>query len=169
MASLDTTRPTAAPPPPPAGAPREPAKPRRFARWRRDRFAYALIAPAVLVMVLIHLLPTAGGVVLAFKNVNTFTFRKLFGAPWTGFDNFHDILFDDTNPLHSGFVNAAGNTLVYTVCTVAGVLIGGMALALLMHRPFPGQRVVRTLMLTPWVVPSFVVSLRSRVSEATRR
>ena len=159
MASLDTTRPTAPAPSPAEPARHEPVKPRRFARWRRDRFAYALIAPAVAVMILIHLLPTAGGVVLAFKNLNTFTFRQLFGAPWAGLDNFRAILTDASNPLHSGFMTAAGNTAVYAATTVAGVLVGGMFLALLMHREFPGQRIVRTLMLTPWVVPSFVVAV----------
>jgi multiple sugar transport system permease protein len=160
MVSLDTTRPPSTPPATadPAPAP-EPVKPRRFSRWRRDRFAYALIAPAVVFMILIHLLPTAGGVVLSLKNLNTFTFRQLFGAPWVGFDNFHKILFDDANPLHSGFMTAAGNTAIYASTTVAGILIGGMVLALLMHRDFPGQRIVRTLMLTPWVVPSFVVAI----------
>jgi multiple sugar transport system permease protein len=160
MASLDTARPSAPPPAPadPAPVP-EPLKPRRFSRWRRDRFAYALIAPAVVFMILIHLLPTAGGVVLSLKNLNTFTFRQLFGAPWVGFDNFRKILFDDANPLHSGFMTAAGNTAIYASTTVAGILIGGMVLALLMHRDFPGQRIVRTLMLTPWVVPSFVVAI----------
>ncbi len=159
MASLDTTRTERPPSVPPPPAPPEPVKPRRGSRWRRDRFAYALIAPAVVFMILIHLLPTAGGVVLSLKNLNTFTFRQLFGAPWAGLDNFHDILFDDANPLHDGFFNAVGNTIVYTVCTVAGVLVGGMLLALLMHREFPGQRIVRTLMLTPWIVPSFVVAM----------
>ncbi len=159
MASLDTTRTERPPSVPPPPAPPEPVKPRRGSRWRRDRFAYALIAPAVVFMILIHLLPTAGGVVLSLKNLNTFTFRQLFGAPWAGLDNFHDILFDDANPLHDGFFNAVGNTIVYTVCTVAGVLVGGMLLALLMHREFPGQRIVRTLMLTPWIVPSFVVAV----------
>jgi multiple sugar transport system permease protein len=37
-------------------------------------------------------------------------------------------------------------------------LLLGLAVALLLNRSFPGQRVVRTLMLTPWVVPSFVVA-----------
>jgi multiple sugar transport system permease protein len=159
MASLDTTRPPAPPHVPGQPASPEPVKPRRRHRWRRDRFAYALIAPAVVFMILIHLLPTAGGVVLSLKNLNTFTFRQLFGAPWVGFDNYRKILFDDANPLHSGFMTAAGNTAVYAGTTVAGILVGGMALALLMHREFPGQRIVRTLMLTPWVVPSFVVAI----------
>jgi multiple sugar transport system permease protein len=56
-------------------------------------------------------------------------------------------------------MTAAGNTAIYASTTVAGILVGGMVLALLMHREFPGQRIVRTLMLTPWVVPSFVVAI----------
>jgi multiple sugar transport system permease protein len=110
-------------------------------------------------MLLIHLLPTAGGIVISFKQLNTFTFSQLFGAPWAGLENYRAILTDPSNPLHDGFFNAVGNTAVYTVTTVAGILIGGLAIALLLNRPFPGRRVVRTLMLTPWVVPSFVVAL----------
>ncbi len=34
-----------------------------------------------------------------------------------------------------------------------------MAVALLLNRPMRGQRLVRTLMLTPWIVPSFVVAV----------
>ena len=125
----------------------------------RERFAYWLVAPAVLFMVLVHLIPTAAGTFLSFLNLNTFTFRELFGAPWTGFDNYHAILFDSANPLHSGFTNALGNTLYYTAFVVAGTLLGGLGIALLLNRTFRGQRVVRTLMLTPWVVPSFVVAV----------
>jgi multiple sugar transport system permease protein len=110
-------------------------------------------------MVLVHLLPTAAGTFLSFLDLNTFTFQQLFGAPWTGLENYHSILFDEANPLHSGFTNAASNTAFYTGWTVGLTLALGLAIALLLNRSFPGQRVVRTLMLTPWVVPSFVVAV----------
>ena len=124
----------------------------------RARFAYWLIAPAVAFMVLVHLIPTAAGMFLSLLNLNTFTFQQLFGAPWAGLDNYDSILFDSANPLHSGFTNAASNTAFYTVWTVGLTLVLGLAIALLLNRSFPGNRVVRTLMLTPWVVPSFVVA-----------
>jgi multiple sugar transport system permease protein len=138
--------------------------PSRAGRPRRrrssgHRFAYALIAPAVTFMVLVHLLPTAGGVLLSFKKLNTFTFSRLFGAPWTGFDNYKGILFDSANPLHDGFWGAVQNTIVYTFWTVSLTLVGGLLIALLLNRPMRGQRIVRTLMLTPWIVPSFVVAV----------
>jgi multiple sugar transport system permease protein len=126
---------------------------------RRARFAYWLIAPALVFMVLVHLLPTAAGTFLSFLDLNTFTFQQLFGAPWTGLNNFDSILFDEANPLHNGFVDAAWNTAFYTAAVVSGTLLGGLAIALLLNRKLPGQRIVRTLMLTPWVVPSFVVAV----------
>ena len=136
------------------------ARPRRAAgRDRRARFAYWLIAPALAFMLLVHLVPTAAGTFLSFLDLNTFTFQQLFGAPWTGLGNYDSILFDEANPLHSGFTNAATNTAFYTSFVVAGTLAGGLAIALLLNRRFPGQRVARTLMLTPWVVPSFVVAV----------
>jgi multiple sugar transport system permease protein len=110
-------------------------------------------------MVLVHLLPTAGGVVLSFKRLNTFTFSRLFDAPWAGLENYRGILFDSANPLRDGFFGAVQNTAVYTFWTVGLTLAGGLAIALLLNRPMRGQRLVRTLMLTPWIVPSFVVAV----------
>jgi len=141
--------------PAPAGATK---RPRRAGRRSRS-LAYWLIAPAALFMLLVHIVPSAAGVLLSFKNLNTFTFSQLFGAPWNGFENYRSILFDSANPLHSGFTNAARNTFIYTVATVAGTLGGGLAIALLLNREFPGRRTVRTLMLAPYVVPSFVVAV----------
>ncbi len=140
------------------GAPRR-GRRRGSGNWRHSRIAYALVAPALAFMVLVHLLPTIGGFVLSLKNLNTFTFAQLYGAPWAGLENYRSILFDEANPLHSGFVGAAQNTLVYTFWTVALTLCGGMALALLVNRPMRGQRIVRTLLLTPWIVPSYVVAV----------
>jgi multiple sugar transport system permease protein len=140
--------------PPPAGPPAA----HGIARQRR-RLAYWLIAPALAFMLLIHVLPTGGGVFLSFLDLNTFTFSQLFGAPWNGLENYRSILFESTNPLHDGFIRAARNTAVYTTLTVGGTLAAGLGIALLINRQFFGRRVVGTLMLLPWVVPSFVVAL----------
>ena len=133
--------------------------PRRRRRSDGRRLAYLLIAPALTFMVLVHLIPSAAGVALSFKNLNTFTFSQLFAAPWNGLKNYDAILFDSANPLHSGFVDAVRNSLIYTTATVTGTLAGGLGIALLLARQFPGRRLVRTLMLAPYVVPSFVVAV----------
>jgi multiple sugar transport system permease protein len=149
---------TPAPSPPAPLRRRPPVRPSRL-RWRRHRLAYALIAPAVVFMVLVHILPMLGGFYLSFKKLNTFTFSQLWGAPWNGLENYRSILFDSENPLHSGFMEAVGNTVQYTFFTVAGTLGGGLAIAVLLNRQMRGIKVIRTLMLTPWVVPSFVVAV----------
>jgi multiple sugar transport system permease protein len=134
---------------------------RRRARLRPARgrgLAYRLILPAALFMVVVHVLPTLGGVAISFKNLNTFTFSQLFAAPWNGLGNYRAILFDSANPLHAGFSDAVRNSLIYTATTVTGILVGGFAVAMLLNRPMRGVKVARTLMLTPWVVPSFVVA-----------
>jgi multiple sugar transport system permease protein len=137
-----------------------PLTPRRRGRGaRRTRLPYWLIAPALVLMILVHVLPAIGGLVLSFKKFNIFTFRELFGAPWNGLENYRSILLDTDNPLHSGFWGAVSNTAVYTFWTVAGTLVGGLAIALLLHRKMAGQRIVRTLMLVPWIVPSYVVAV----------
>jgi multiple sugar transport system permease protein len=160
---VSTQLPTAPIRPPARSAAPEAAAPepegRRTSSRRGRRLAYALVAPAVVFMVLVHLLPSAAGVLLSFKNLNTFTFSQLFGAPWYGLQNYGAILFDEANPLHSGFTGAARNTAIYTVATVGGTLAGGLGIALLLNREFPGRRAVRTLMLAPYVVPSFVVAV----------
>ena len=79
--------------------PARPPSPRR--RGRPNRLPYALIAPALVVMVLIHVLPAIGGLVLSFKKFNIFTFHELFSAPWNGLENYRSILLDTDNPLHS--------------------------------------------------------------------
>jgi multiple sugar transport system permease protein len=133
--------------------------PTKRRRRRRNPLPYWLIAPALVFMLLIHVLPAAGGVVLSFKKFNLFTFRELFGAPWNGLENYRSILLDSDNPLHSGFWGAVQNTAVYTFWTVTGTLVGGLAIALLLNRKMAGQRVARTLMLVPWIIPSYVVAV----------
>ena len=133
---------------------------RRFARsWRSNRFAYALIAPAVIFMVAVHLIPTAAGIYVALLDLNLFTFALLFHAPRVGLQNFRDVLFDAENPIHSGFTGALGNTIFYTGVTVTATLVLGLGIALLLNRSFPGQRLARTVMIAPWVVPSFVAAV----------
>ena len=136
----------------------EPPRRGRSLLSSRRRFIVALVAPAILFMIVVHLLPTIGGFYLSFKNLNLFTFRQLFNAPWIGLGNYEAILFED-NPLRTGFLGAAQNTAVYTFWTVLGTIGGGLAVAVLMSREMRGIKIARTLMLTPWIVPSFVVAV----------
>lgn len=139
-------------------APVPPRRRRRVPRNRYQRFALLLIAPAAVFMVLVHVIPSLAGVFTSTLDLNTFTIRDQFGAPSAGLDNYSG-LFDSANPLNDGFTNALGNTAVYTAVVVAVTIAGGLGFALLLNRKFRGNRIARTLMIAPWVVPSFVVAM----------
>ena len=124
--------------PPPEARPAR-ALPSRAGRPRRRRrpnwFAYGLVAPAVSFMVLVHLLPTVGGVVLSFKRLNTFTFARLFDAPWTGWTT----TAASSSTARTRCTRASGTPSrtrgPYTFWTVGGTIGGGLLVALLLNRP----------------------------------
>lgn len=109
-------------------------------------------------MVLVHVIPSLAGVFTSTLDLNTFTIDEQFGAPSAGLGNYEG-LFDSANPLNDGFTNALRNTAFYTALVVAATIAGGLGLALLLNRRFRGNRIARTLMIAPWVVPSFVVAM----------
>jgi multiple sugar transport system permease protein len=139
-------------------APPRPGR-RRPTRHRYQRFAVALIAPAIAFMLVVHVIPSLAGVFTSLLDLNTFTIDELFGAPFTGVSNYDTLLFDAESPLRSGLADAVRNSVIYTAIVVAATIGGGLGFALLLNRTFPGNRVARTLMIAPWVLPSFVVAV----------
>ena len=65
---------------------------------------------------------------------------------YLGFENYPDVLTD------SDFLRIIQNTLVITVAVVIVTLILGMLLALLLNREFPGKGIVRTMLITPFLI-----------------
>ncbi|SEQ37029.1 carbohydrate ABC transporter permease [Microlunatus flavus] len=127
-----------------------PARPARgrSARVREDRrTGYALIAPTVVIVVVMVVLPILWTVSLAFQHVRLINLRQ------TGFfgrytvDNFVSVL---TSP---GFATALLNTLVYSVGGTAGAIVVGLVAALALRKPFRGRGAVRALLLLPYVAP----------------
>jgi len=58
---------------------------------------------------------------------------------------------------HDGrFWNALSNTVYFTGVSVALELVLGLAIAVLLHRAFPGKGLMRAVLLIPWAVPTVV-------------
>jgi multiple sugar transport system permease protein len=57
------------------------------------------------------------------------------------------------------FWQDAAQTLRFSFCSVALELLGGLALALLLHRPLRGRGALRALTLLPWALPTTVMAL----------
>ncbi len=134
-----------------------------LARARRHRIAYAFIAPAVVVMLLVHLIPTAGAIYMSFLNVNVEYLAKPLSAPFVGLAHYQQILkgliFGGGDALIKDLVQALENSFYFLLYVQLGTTVLGMVLALLLNREFKGRGLARTLVLMPWVVPTFVVGI----------
>ena len=131
-----------------------------FAReWRRNGLAYLMVLPAFLFMLFVHVWPMLQGIYMSFLKLTQTTLRQFLNAPFVGLDNYKAVLLDAENPIRQGLLLAARNTGIYTVFVTAGVMVTAMIVALLLNREFRGRNWVRTVMLLPWVVPSYVVGV----------
>lgn len=128
-------------------------------RVRENKFAYMLMVPTIIFMLLVHLLPMVQGFWMSFLKLNQFTLGKYLKAPFVGMDNYIGLLFNSDNPVRQGLNFAIRNTAIYAVIVTIGVMIMGLMMALLLNRDFPGRSIARTAMLLPWVVPSYVVGV----------
>src|SRR3954470_14141939 len=54
------------------------------------------------------------------------------------------------------------NTSLFMILSVAGALVAGLALALLLNRPFRAQKLVQTVLLLPLMVAPVVAAIMVR-------
>lgn len=109
---------------------------------------FLMLAPALILVTLILLYPLA-------LSVRISLFQKLLGFPerFAGLANYAQILSDPV------FYNSVRVTAIWTVGSVAGQMIVGIFLALLLNRQLPGRGLLRTLFMLPWAIPNFIAAL----------
>ncbi len=135
--------------------------------WRRrvsqNRIAYVFLAPAVTLMVLIHLIPTLQALYMSLLNLRQENLRQYLRAPFVGLRHYQNILiglFTGTGSSYvQGLAQALSNTFIFAFVVNAAILGLGLVLALLLNREFVGRGLARTLILLPWIVPTFVAGL----------
>lgn len=115
----------------------------------RERLAWMLVTPSLLVVGLVALYPLLQSFRLSFTNSWLASSR---GGDYVGFSNYEYLLND------SQFIRSFWNTVTFTVSSVAIETILGMIVALIIHSNFPGRSAVRTAILIPWAIPTVVSS-----------
>jgi multiple sugar transport system permease protein len=128
--------------------------PLRRRKPRRELLPYLLLAPAILLELLIHIIPMLVGVGISFLKLTQFYLRNWKAAPFAGTQNYRMSL---------NFNHAAGKallhsftvTLSYTLLVLVFSWVIGLAAALFTQRPFRGRGLVRTLFLLPYAMPVF--------------
>jgi multiple sugar transport system permease protein len=140
-----------------------PSKDTLWTRIVRYRIAYAFIAPAVIIMTLIHIIPTVQALYMSLLDLNTSTLLLYLRAPFVGTKHYEHILsgliFGGTDTLIKGLSQSLVNSFWFTLWVQGASLGLGLVLALLLNREFRGRGLARTLVLLPWVLPTFVVGI----------
>ena len=118
-------------------------------RWssRRQRILELLfLLPAVAYILVFFGYPIVENVLMGFEHYTTSTFFTGH-APWAGLANYRAILHSNV------FSEAARNTLIFTVGSIAGQFTIGLGLAVYFQRKFPLSGLLRSLLLLPWLIP----------------
>jgi len=104
---------------------------------------YVLLGPGLLFLAIMMAYPFFYAVYLSFTD-------KQIGAVanFTGLENYAKLLRTNL------FTNTVINSVVYTLFALVFKFFGGLGLAVLLNRPFIGQRVVKALLLLPWIMPT---------------
>ncbi len=119
---------------------------RRAGDWARR----APLMPALIFMIIVTQLPFVGTLIVSFMNWNAYYPDEIGFA---GLSNFGRV-FRDPDTL-----SAIWTTILLTVSVVLASLIIGFGIALLLDRAFIGRSVVRTLMITPFLVMPVAAAL----------
>ncbi|EFL26725.1 putative maltose permease [Streptomyces himastatinicus ATCC 53653] len=123
----------------------------------RHWYAWAMVAPVVIVLGLIIGYPLGRGVYLSLTDADETNVERTIGINhlpatyrFTGLDNFTAVLKDEV------FLDRLLWTVTWTVSCVAVTFCLGLGLAVLLNRRFAGRAVYRSLLILPWAVPAFV-------------
>ncbi len=124
----------------------------RLRAWldRDTPFQYQLVLLPFLAMLVFQIVPMAHGILISLTSFSIWN-------PEGGFVGLHNYVRVVTNPLFYRY--ALPNTFLFLVLAVGIELALGLAIALLINRRFPGQRVVKTLLVLPLLVAPVVTGL----------
>ncbi len=129
-------------------------KTKTLTRSRRDGlFSFILDAPALALTVAFILVPIIDSVVKSFQN---FGVRNIIsGKPgvWNDFANYLYLAKTDA------FTQSTVHTFSFVIGVVLVQFVLSITLALILNTNIKGARFLRSIMMTPWVVPTVISAL----------
>jgi sorbitol/mannitol transport system permease protein len=132
------------------------ARDRRVGPSRTNRLSWfnssrLLIAPALIFAILVTQAPFA---LTLYYSTLRWNLLRPETKGFVGLQNYRRILTDD-----EVFRTAILNTLIFTIGVVSLSLLLGLFYAELVNHPFPGRGIVRTMLITPFLVMPVVSAL----------
>lgn len=117
-------------------------------------FAYKMILPTIVVLLIMTAYPLIFTTGYSFTNLNLLK-RKYFS--FVGIKNYVDLL------KQTYFRQAIWNTIKFTLLTVLFEMLFGLIMALFVNSLTRGKKVMRTLLLLPYLLPAVTVALSWRM------
>lgn len=118
-----------------------------MARTRRLGFLLAL--PAIIYITIFLVVPLVYNIWLSISDANGSNLITGDYHP-TGFANYKEML---ASP---GFWNGVKLSAIFTIASLALQFLVGYVLALFFRKPFPGNGIIRALLLVAWILPAVV-------------
>jgi sorbitol/mannitol transport system permease protein len=116
----------------------------RAAVERRNRWGRrSLILPAMLYTIVVTQIPF---VITIWYSLQSWNLLRPGSRQFVGLENYGKVFSD------AGFRNAVVNTVVFTASAVLFSVVVGLVLATLLDQRFRGRAVVRTLLISPFLV-----------------
>jgi multiple sugar transport system permease protein len=115
----------------------------------RQLSRYLFVVPALIYITLTMLYPVLSNLRMSFYDVNVSTFLSN-DAPFVGLGNYSKAISDPV------FQHALALSLLFTGGSLLFQFTIGFALALFFMRPFPGNGLLRALLLLAWMLPTVV-------------
>lgn len=131
---------------PPGASPRNRAGSKRL---RESAARWLFLAPAICYIVAFFCYPIAYNVWMSLRHYTSASFYT-GEAPFVGLRNYMAVISE------SLFDTAVINTVIFTVGSIACQFSIGLALAVFFRKQFPLNRLLRGLLLLPWLLPLVV-------------
>ena len=109
------------------------------------KFAYALLAPSILLLVLLIGYPLIYNIVISCQDV---PLNPNLPSEFVGAQNFIDVFTD------SSFYKSVAVTLGFTVVVTSISTVLGLALSVFLNRSFVGKKLVNSIIILSYVVPA---------------
>lgn len=121
-------------------------------RRHRERRPLWLLLPGGILMLVIIGIPVIVAVYISLTDLDQYTLRSWFQAPFVGVANFVEAV-TDTPLLRSIWISVSSSVIIALATLPLGV---GAALAV--HNAMRGRTIIRSLFLLPYVLPAFVTA-----------
>ncbi len=127
---------------------------KHVSRERSDaNYAMVLTIPAVLLAFLFIIVPIIDSIIKSFLEYGVKNIISGKAGVWNDFENYSRLFQAGSLP------EATINTFTFVIFVILFQLILGMTLALIINSNIKGARFFRSIMMTPWVVPTVISAL----------